>query len=442
MLIARRSHRTRSLISGRLLSLGFVCLSFVLIAGCHGGSNAITIQLSPSTSQSVDEGGSISFMVFLANDINNRGVTWKLTGSSCSGSGCGTLVNATPLSVVYDAPPNISAAVTATLTATSVTQTSVTATVTLNIVLPPTFSTPCVQSAATCTLTNGGNGSPYSVTLGVTGGVSPYIFSVASGALPACLKLNATSGQIVGTPCGSGQSNFTVSLTDHTITQPGVTGPPASTQAYSIYVAPAPPLKITSTALPAGFTNAQYSAAIATTGGVAPLTWVLLPGSTLPPGLALNPNTGQVTGIPTTASPAGTPYSFQVQVQDSSLPSPGQIVSAAVTLSISQPPPLSITTTSLPQATTGTAYNSSLQASGGVLPYKWSITQGLLPSGLNFASLSSGAANISGTPILANTSFFSVQVMDSEVTPQVRTANLSIVVNAGTSNGNVLLQGQ
>jgi Putative Ig domain len=444
MLTARRSYRIRSRLSGRLPTLGLLCLSFVLIAGCHGGGNAITIQISPSTSQSVDEGGSISFMVFLANDIGNRGVTWKITGSSCSGSGCGTLVSATPLSVTYQAPANISAAVSATLTATSVAQSSVTSTVAISVVLAPTFSTPCVQSIATCTLTNGGNGSPYSVTLGVTGGVSPYVFSVVSGALPSCLKLNATSGQIVGTPCGSGQANFTVSLTDHTITQPGISGPSPSTQAYSIFIAPAPVLKITSAALPAGFTNAQYSATIATQGGVTPFTWTLLPGSTLPPGLALNPNTGQISGVPTAASPAGTPYSFDVQVQDSSLPSPGQVVSAMISLAISQPPALAITTTSLPAATTATAYNTSLQASGGVLPYKWTITQGLLPSGLNFASLSTGAANISGTPILATTTAtsFTVQVSDSEVTPQVRTASLSITVNPGTTNGDILLQGQ
>lgn len=440
---AQRPHKSAFLIFRHFPSLLLACLGLVLLAGCHGGGNAITIQLSPSTAQSVDEGGAINFTVFLANDINNRGVTWKLTGSSCSGSGCGTLANATPLSVTYQAPASVSAAVSATLTATSVAQTSVTTTVTISVVLAPTFSTPCVQSIATCTLTNGGNGSPYSVTLGVTGGVSPYIFTVASGSLPQCLKLNQTSGQIVGTPCGSGQSNFTVSLTDHTITQPGITGPAPSTQAYSIYIAPAPVLKITSSVLPAGFTNAQYSAAIVTTGGVTPFIWSLLPGSTLPPGLALNQNTGQITGVPTTASPVGTPYTFQVQVQDSSLPSPGQVVSATISLSISQPAPLTITTAAtLPQGTTATAYNTSLQATGGVLPYKWTITQGLLPSGLNFASLSNSAAGISGTPILANTSTFTVQVADSEVTPQTRTGTFTIAVNPGSTSGNILFQGQ
>jgi hypothetical protein len=426
-----------------LVCSGLVCLCLVVLAGCRGGSgNTISIEISPSATQSVDEGGSVNFTAFLGNDTKNMGVTWKLTGSNCSGAGCGTLVNSTPLSVTFAAPASVSAATTATLTATSVAQTSITSAVTITIELPPMFSTPCAQSIAPCTLSNGENGSPYNVTLGVTGGVTPYSFTVLSGALPACLHLNATSGQIVGTPCGSGQASFTVQLTDYTAQLPGFAGAPAVTQAYMIFIAAAPPLKITSTSLPAGFTNTQYSATIPTQGGVAPLSWTLLPGNPLPPGLALNPNTGQITGIPTAASGAGTPFSFQVQVQDSSLPSPGQQVPATITLAVSQPAPLSITTTSLPQGTTATAYSGSLQASGGVLPYTWTITQGLLPSGLNLASQNNSSASISGTPILATASSFMVQVTDSEVTPQVRTASFSITINAGTTNGNILLQGQ
>jgi hypothetical protein len=95
------------------------------------------------------------------------------------------------------------------------------------------------------------------------------------------------------------------------------------------------------------------------------------------------------------------------------------------------PPPLSITTTSLPNGTVGTAYSATLTASGGVQPYKWS-TNGGLPSGL---TLSSGGA-ISGSPAASGTSSFTVSVSDSENTIVTVSASLSITVAAQSPCGN------
>jgi hypothetical protein len=55
---------------------------------------------------------------------------------------------------------------------------------------------------------------PLSATLGVDGGISPYTWSVSSGALPAGLTLSPSTGQISGTPTQQGTSNFTVKLID------------------------------------------------------------------------------------------------------------------------------------------------------------------------------------------------------------------------------------
>ena len=55
---------------------------------------------------------------------------------------------------------------------------------------------------------------------------------------------------------------------------------------------------------------------------------------------------------------------------------------------------LTITTTSIPDATNGVPYSFQLQASGGTPPYTWSITSGTLPTGLSLAS----DGTISGTP--------------------------------------------
>jgi hypothetical protein len=62
------------------------------------------------------------------------------------------------------------------------------------------------------------------------------------------------------------------------------------------------------------------------------------------------------------------------------------------------PPPLVLLTASLPPPTKGQAYNQSLAATGGIPPYKWSVSAGALPSGLTLsnAGVLSGSATASG----------------------------------------------
>lgn len=63
-----------------------------------------------------------------------------------------------------------------------------------------------------------------------------------------------------------------------------------------------------------------------------------------------------------------------------------------------------ITTTTLPNGTVGTAYNQTLIADG-TAPIKWSVTDGSLPDGL---SLNESTGEISGTPTAETTSTFTV----------------------------------
>ena len=64
--------------------------------------------------------------------------------------------------------------------------------------------------------------------------------------------------------------------------------------------------------LPIGQVGAAYSAQFSTTGGQAPYTWALAPGSDAPPpGLALNSG-GSLTGTPTVA---GT-FAFVIRLTD------------------------------------------------------------------------------------------------------------------------------
>jgi putative Ig domain-containing protein/matrixin/Ig-like domain-containing protein/S-layer family protein len=89
------------------------------------------------------------------------------------------------------------------------------------------------------------------------------------------------------------------------------------------------------------------------------------------------------------------------------------------------PGPLTINTTSLPNGTVNASYNQGLLATGGTLPYSWSLVagQGSLPAGLTLSS--SGV--ISGTPSATGTSNFTVNVTDAASGSQQKA--LSIVVS-------------
>src|SRR3954451_7684348 len=70
-----------------------------------------------------------------------------------------------------------------------------------------------------------------------------------------------------------------------------------------------------------------------------------------------------------------------------------------------------ITTTSVPNATTGGAYAASLTVTGGTPPYSsWTVGAGSLPPGL---TLSSSTGAISGTPSSSGVYNFFITVQDS-----------------------------
>lgn len=83
------------------------------------------------------------------------------------------------------------------------------------------------------------------------------------------------------------------------------------------------------------------------------------------------------------------------------------------------PPTLTITTpagSALPSGSVGSAYNTSLDATGGTGAHTWSITSGALPNGL---SLNPATGAITGTPQVGSngTTSLTIRVEDSG-TPQ------------------------
>jgi hypothetical protein len=80
-----------------------------------------------------------------------------------------------------------------------------------------------------------------------------------------------------------------------------------------------------------------------------------------------------------------------------------------------QPPSWpTITTPSLPNGMLDSPYIGTIQASGGVAPFSWTISSGALPHNLELTNSNTNAATISGTPDTAvQGAAFGISVMDS-----------------------------
>jgi len=130
-------------------------------------------------------------------------------------------------------------------------------------------------------------------------GTPPFTYSAIG--LPAGLSINANSGLITGTVTAAGYANVTVTVTDSS--DPAVAGQ----EQLVLYIdsfGMQSPIYVT------GTVGTAFSFLPPTAGGTPPYTYT---SPSLPAGLALNPNTGAITGTPTTS---GTSY-ISVGVSDS-----------------------------------------------------------------------------------------------------------------------------
>ena len=261
----------------------------------------------------------------------------------------------------------------------------------------------------TSPLPNCNVGTSCSVTLRASGGSPPYRWSLSSGALPAGLSLDSTTGTISGTPSAAGTYNFTVRVTD--------SAQGTATKAFVLTVAQVVqnPTIQTASPLPAAMVGVSYSVTLAATGGTTPYRWSLTSGS-LPPGLSLASTTGVISGTPTAAGS----YNFTVQVTDNA-----QVTgSKAFALTVGQG--LTIQTASpLPSATVAAAYSTTLSATGGTPPYRWSLSSGSLPPGL---ALGSTTGVINGIPTTPGSFSFTMRVTDSAQPSATATKALAMTV--------------
>jgi hypothetical protein len=190
---------------------------------------------------------------------------------------------------------------------------------------------------------------------------------------------------------------------------------------------PAGTLSITTTSLPNGSQGGSYSASLHSSGGLSPVSWSVLGGTTLPAGLNLNSATGEITGTPSVAGAS----SITFQAADSS--SPQQTAKATLSLAIVN---LTITSTSLLNPMVGEFYNQTLkyEDNGGTLPVTWSLASGTLPTGFTLDP-SSGAITGTATAGEVGTTNFTVKITDSSSPQQTATQALSLTITTATACG-------
>ena len=386
-----------------VLLSGFTALLTLVLPGCGASSQPISVGLTPSSTQNIDQGQTVpAITASTLHDTTNAGVTWTVSGG-------GTLSAQTTTSATYNAPASVTSGFTATVTAASKTDTTKSATLQIKVSPLPAVSTTSLAAATA--------GTAYSATLGESGGTSPYTWSITAGSLPAGLTFNTSTGAISGTPTGAGNGNSVI----FKVTDSSTAAKMSASQSITFAVNPAPPLTITTSSLPAGTMGTAYSQTLQGSGGVPSYTWSKTAGS-LPAGLTLS-SMGVISGTPT-GTFTGT-SNFTVTLTDSQTPaSATKTANLSITMSA---PPFSVTTTTLAGGTIGNVYtNQTLQATGGISPYTWAVTTGSLPAGL---SLNASTGVISGTPsgTFVGTDSFTVTATDSE-TPTAKTASATLSI--------------
>jgi hypothetical protein len=415
----------------RRLRIGCIFLTLLAFAGCTNtppNQTTVKIFFPSGGAYTIDNGQTVTITAETVND-NGAGVSWTCSGSACAAA---TNLSSTSNTSVKFTATTIGTAI---VTATSVKTHGVTESVTITVTAPPSLPGGTLGAATT--------GVAYNQSVGETGGAGALTFTITAGSLPAGLALNATTGIISGTPNGItfGQFSFTVMVKDSGM--PNLTA--TAQYAITVQLPPGSLMITTSSPLPAGAIGAAYSTTISATGGTSPYTFSIDTGGTqLPAGLSLSNsnNQGVISGTP---SAAGTFTNILVDVHDSQQPT-ANMAQTAFSLTITAAPVVvSPASGALPNATQGVAYSESITATGGTVPYIFSLDQSsaALPNGLSFSATGTGAT-ISGTPTaVGTTTGIVVDVKDSSVGAVTQQLTYSLTVASPCGSGNEsLLNGQ
>jgi hypothetical protein len=254
------------------------------------------------------------------------------------------------------------------------------------------------------------------IALVVSGGVPPYTWSLAAGALPPGTAIrtdipswfqSTASAGIIGVTTAPGTASFTLTVTDSASN--------TATRACTVEVLSL--LAVNVYPLPDAFTGTAFSASLQAFGVTGALSWNVPSFSSLPLGLFLSGAT--ISGSPTTPGA----YSFNLTATDST----GSVY-GGYTLNVYGPGFAG--SSALGNVTIGTALAPpiTLTGKGGTPPYTF---QGYPPSGLSLSS--SGA--ITGTPTGGNgTNSFNVTITDHAGLSYTKTFAINYTGAPGQSN--------
>ena len=263
--------------------------------------------------------------------------------------------------------------------------------------------------------------NPYKATCTASGGSAPYTWSVSSGTLPQGLTLQPNGNTLViqGSSPVPGFKQYTIQVQDS-----------QSQKATFLYSGTQPVTDLLLVSAPQAVPSnqgANFSTVAQVEGGTPPYFWSVSAGS-LPPGVSFTQsgNSGILHGI---VGGLG-PYSYTLQVLDSSSPALVRTFSFTVNVVVSK---LTFITTTLPATRTGEAYGFNLQGGGGVAPYTFSLVSGALPPGLSISSADPNfaQANFFGAATTEGTYNFTLRLTDGSSPPLTVDQNFTIAVTLG-----------
>ncbi|MEU7906414.1 putative Ig domain-containing protein [Actinoplanes sp. NPDC049118] len=221
------------------------------------------------------------------------------------------------------------------------------------------------------------------VTATGSGGTAPYTWT-ASG-LPAGVTIDRTTGTITGATTTTGEASVTVTMTDadgHTASKP---------VAWRVATA----LALIDPGFQTGTTGTAVALTVTAGGGTAPYAWT---ATGLPAGLSMDPATGIISGVPTSA----TSTTVTITATDAG----GRTDKVFISWNVAYP--LTATNPEWLDGTVGVGFSLALPAHGGTAPYTWSATG--LPAGL---TIDAGTGAITGTFTTVETASTTVTVSDT-----------------------------
>jgi hypothetical protein len=254
-------------------------------------------------------------------------------------------------------------------------------------------------------------GRPYQAELVAVGGQPPYSWN-AVAELPQGLSLSA-EGRITGTPVLDGQHPIAVRVLDSI-------GDAHSRDLLLRVITPDQTLEIRQVSLPDAIIGQEYCdqsmVRFEAMRGVEPYTWSAT--GDLPPGMTLSSD-GALCGAP---SRVGS-FAFTVRAADQT----GLFDSALFTLEVASESSFVISTTTLPDAESGKAYDAAIEVLLGeeMLAFSTVMGAGELPPGLALGA----DGSITGTPTTEGVFAFVVHVVDGS--NRSDTQPLSIAVLPG-----------